>query len=184
MKPGATKGGGRTAWLGAALLVTLLAAQWVSGEDVGTDNQQEQAEENSPPAPRGRMAQDQPWEAQSEEAGRLDVERFNRLESRKFSAQAGDIFSRKSWVPPPPPNAKPPPPSAPPLPFKYIGKVTEGDETQIFLSLAERNYIVKPGENIDSQYRVDEVNDHAVILTYLPLNAKQTLVIAGLGEAR
>jgi hypothetical protein len=183
MKTGAMKGGGRTAWLGAALLVTLLAAQWVSGEDVSEDRGQNVHEEKSRPNPGARTIQNQPREEQPE-AGRLDIERFKRLESRKFNAQAGDIFSRKSWVPPPSPDAKPPPPSAPPLPFKYIGKVTEGDETQVFLSLAERNYIVKPGENIDGQYRVDEVSDHAVTLTYLPLNAKQTLIIAGLGEVR
>lgn len=54
----------------------------------------------------------------------------------------------------------------------------------MFLALAERNYIVKPGENIDSQYRMDEVNDHAITLTYLPLNAKQMLAIAGPGDIR
>ena len=80
--------------------------------------------------------------------------------------------------------ANPPPPAPPPLQFKYLGRVTEGDETRVFLVLAERNYIVKPGENIDSQYRVDAVSDHAITLTYLPLNAKQMLAIAGPGDVR
>ena len=110
---------------------------------------------------------------------------LERLERRKFSAQAGDIFRRQSWAPPPPPPPRtPPPPAPPPLQFKYLGRVTEGDETRVFLALAERNYVVKPGENIDSQYRVDAVNDHAITLTYLPLNAKQMLAIAGPGDVR
>ena len=70
---------------------------------------------------------------------------------------------------------------APPLLFKYLGKVTEGDETQVFLALAERNYVVKAGENIDNQYRVDAVTDHTITFTYLPLGAKQLLSTAGGG---
>jgi hypothetical protein len=163
--------------------MTLFAAQWVSGEDVGADSAHNAPDERSHSNSAGRTRQNERQEEQPE-AGQLDIGRLKRLESRKFSAQAGDIFSRKSWSPPPSPDAKPPPPSAPPLPFKYLGKVMEGDEIRVFLSLADRNYIVKPGENVDSQYRMDEVNDHAITLTYLPLNAKQTLVIAGLGEVR
>jgi Tfp pilus assembly protein PilP len=65
--------------------------------------------------------------------------------------------------------------------FKYLGKVTEGDETRVFLAFAERNYVVKAGENIDNQYRVDAVTDHAITFTYLPLGAKQILSTAGGG---
>jgi len=43
--------------------------------------------------------------------------------------------------------------------------------------LSDRNYIVKQGEHIDNRYRVDEVNDHMITFTYLPLSAKQTLLI-------
>ena len=66
--------------------------------------------------------------------------------------------------------------------FKYLGRVTEGEETRIFLALAERNYIVRPGESINSQYRLDEVSEDAITLTYLPLKAKQVLAIAGTGS--
>ena len=162
----------RTLLLGGALLATFLAAQWLSGDDVGANPGQPAAEESAP--------------AKAAEAGIQENEtrylEVDRLERRKFSAQAGDIFSRKSWVPPPPPPAKSgplPPPPPPPLLFKYLGKVMEGDETRVFLSLSDRNYIVKQGENIDSRYRVDEVSDHMITFTYLPLGAKQTLLIAG-----
>lgn len=176
------RGRGRALWLGGALAATLLAAQWVSGED-GTDSGQ--TVEDRVPRKELRTAENETArEAAREAANEAEHLQLERLESRKFSAQAGDIFRRQSWAPPPPPPSKPPPPSPPPLQFKYLGRVIEGDETRVFLALAERNYIVKPGENIDSQYRMDEVNDHAITLTYLPLNAKQMLAIAGSGDVR
>lgn len=168
---------GRTLWLAGALLATLLATQWVSGEDGGTDSGQAMPEER---APKKERVLQKETRAEENEAGQLNLARLERLERRKFSAQAGDIFSRKSWVPPPPPM-KAPPPSAPPLLFKYLGKVTEGDETRIFLALAEQNYVVKAGENINDQYRIDEVTDHAITFTYLPLGAKQMLSTASGG---
>lgn len=182
MTGAAAPGGRRTLWLGAALLASLLAAQWVSGEDGATDL--EQPEEETSLRKQTRPAQK---EASNEKARETEVLGLERLERRKFSAQAGDIFRAQSWAPPPPPRSEaeknqPPPP--PPLQFKYLGKIIEGEETQIFLALAERNYVVKPGENINSQYRLDAVNDQAITVTYLPLNAKQILATAPLGEMR
>lgn len=162
----------RTLLLGGALLATILTVQWISGDDAGADPGQPATEERTP-------SREPETSAKGDETRYLELDR---LERRKFSAQAGDIFSRKSWVPPPPPPAKSgplPPPPPPPLLFKYLGKVMEGDETRVFLSLSDRNYIVKQGESIDSRYRVDEVNDQMITFTYLPLGAKQTLLIAG-----
>jgi hypothetical protein len=68
-----------------------------------------------------------------------------------------------------------PPPSAPPVPFAYIGRLSEEDRTTVFLSAGERNLVVKPGDVVDNNYRVEEVTDNAVSLTYLPLNVKQTI---------
>ena len=162
----------RKLWLAGALLATLLAAQWVSGEEgeAGPEALPESAEARNfrKEASAGRNAAEN-------EAGELDLER---LERRKFSAQAGDIFGQRSWVPPPRPEP-PRPPSPPPMQFRYLGKVVEGDETRVFLALGERNYIVRPGESINSQYRLDEVGDHNITFTYLPLNARQMLATAG-----
>ncbi|MDQ3187219.1 MAG: secretion system X translation initiation factor [Pseudomonadota bacterium] len=163
------RGQGRTLWLGGALLAALLATQWVSGEDGGADPI------SAIPEERGSKRE---IRADGGEPAQLQLER---LERRKFNAQAGDLFGPKSWIPPPLPTASQPPSPPPPLLFKYLGKLTEGDETRIFLALAERNYVVKAGENIDNQYRIDEVTDHAITFTYLPLGAKQTLSTGGGG---
>jgi hypothetical protein len=167
----------RKLWLAGALLATLLAAQWVSGEEGEADPEAlpEPAEARNfrKEVPAGRNGTEN--EAGGNEAGELDLER---LERRKFSARAGDIFGQRSWVPPPRPEP-PRPPSPPPMQFRYLGKVVEGDETRVFLALGERNYIVRPGESINSQYRLDEVSDHNITFTYLPLNARQMLATAG-----
>jgi Tfp pilus assembly protein PilP len=175
-----TTGRGRVVWLGGALLATLLATQWVSGGDGGVDTVSAGPDQKAKREMQGEIKGEMKGEMKEMRAAEDDTAQLEleRLERRKFSAQAGDLFSRQSWIPPPPP-AKSQPPSPPPLMFKYLGKVTEGDETQVFLALAERNYVVKVGEKIDNQYRVDEVTDHAITLTYIPLNAKQVLSTGG-----
>jgi|GEM_PF-5857405 len=101
MKAAAAPGGRRTLWLGAALLASLLAAQWVSGEE-GAADLEAVAEETSLRKP-GRVENDTPKEKEREkERGGNELLRLDRLESRKFSAQAGDLFRSQSWAPPPP----------------------------------------------------------------------------------
>lgn len=180
-------GQGRTLWLGGALLATLLAAQWVSGEDGGTDSESPSRQAVQPVQPIEEKTSGKEAPREEVRRGGNEVQHqdgdldLNRLERRKFSSEAANIFTAQSWVPPPPPM-KPQPPSPPPMQFKYLGKVIEGDEMRVFLALGERNYIVKPGESINNQYRLDEVNDHSVTFTYLPLNAKQMLATAGAGS--
>ena len=87
MKQLPAQGRKRVLWLGGALLATLLAAQWVSGEDGSAD--MDQAVEESRPEKRTRAKENEPpMEAES-----LQLER---LDGRKFSAQAGDIFRSRS----------------------------------------------------------------------------------------
>jgi len=37
--------------------------------------------------------------------------------------------------------------------------------------------VTRIGQNIDDLYRLDTINDEVIILTYLPLDAKQELAI-------
>lgn len=86
-----------------------------------------------------------------------------------------DPFRAQSWyvAPPPPP---PPRPVAPPLPFRYLGSLEEGGERRLFLVHQERQWIVKEGDVVASQYRVDEIAPGRVVFTYLPLQTQQTLL--------
>lgn len=168
--------------LGAALVATLVAVVWVEEND----GDMEEAVQPILPA---RQASNSAREKKSD-IGHLPIEQLGK---RKFNGEADDIFAATSWEPKrslpisnpqlalaPRQNAEsapPPAPVAPPLQFKYVGKVTEGNITSAFLSMAESNYIAKVGERVDANYRVDRINDNAIEFTYLPLGIKQTLLI-------
>jgi len=95
---------------------------------------------------------------------------------------ADSIFGGQSWNPPPPPppppsNAPPPPPMAPPLPFAYIGKAAADGAWEVYLSRADKVYVVRLKTVIDNTYRVDAITPPMMTLTYLPLNQVQQLNI-------
>jgi hypothetical protein len=59
----------------------------------------------------------------------------------------------------------------------YMGRLAEDQSTTVFLIAGDRNLVVKPGDVIDNTYKVEQVTDSAVVLTYLPMNQRQTLAI-------
>jgi hypothetical protein len=98
---------------------------------------------------------------------------------------AHGIFTSHSWTPPPPPPppppkpVPPPPPMAPPLPFTYLGKKVEDGIWEVYLARGERTYIVRAQTMIDGTYRAESIQPPTLVLTYLPLDQKQTLTIGG-----
>ena len=97
---------------------------------------------------------------------------------RKFKAPKADPFAlyvpkprALPLVPPPPPPA----PTAPALPFAFLGRMVESDNTTLFLSKDDKSYSVKINTVLDNNYRVDQINNDQVVFTYLPLNIQQTL---------
>jgi hypothetical protein len=128
--------------------------------------------------------------ATTQRAPALDLQKLQRAPALDPD---GDPFGPRSFRPAPPkikaPSAAeaaalaaaqppPPPPMAPPLPFVYMGRLSEEKNTTVFLVMGERNLVVKPGDVIDNTYKIEEVGDAAVVLTYLPMNQRQTLPIA------
>jgi hypothetical protein len=71
--------------------------------------------------------------------------------------------------------AQPSAPSAPPLPFRYIGKLVQDGRAEIWLMRGERHFSVAPGDSLGRDYRVEQVTDTEVLITYLPLNVQQSL---------
>jgi hypothetical protein len=67
-------------------------------------------------------------------------------------------------------------PTAPPLPFKYFGRLTENGKSEIFVMRDQDLLTVVPGLNL-GDYRVDQVGENQISFTYLPLKTKQTLDI-------
>ncbi|PHV27045.1 hypothetical protein CSQ93_16535 [Janthinobacterium sp. BJB426] len=94
---------------------------------------------------------------------------------------AGGVFQSQNWNPPPPKMAvtaaPPPPPMAPPLPFVYLGKAAADGAWEVFLSRADKTYIVRAHTVIDGAYKVVTIAPPVMTLTYLPLNQVQQLNI-------
>jgi hypothetical protein len=103
------------------------------------------------------------------------------------SASLKALFAAAAFVPPPPRPAKaapvvlppPPPPTAPPLPFTFVGKRFDSGRWEVFVNRGEQTLIVRAGQTIDANYRVDSIQPPRMVLTYLPLDEKQTLNIGG-----
>ncbi|MGK5079774.1 hypothetical protein [Janthinobacterium sp. HLX7-2] len=95
---------------------------------------------------------------------------------------ADGVFQSQNWTPPPPKvvavAAPPPlPPLAPPLPFVYLGKAAADGAWEVFLSRADKTYIVRANTVIDGAYRVVAIAPPVMTLNYLPLNQVQQLNI-------
>lgn len=100
----------------------------------------------------------------------------------RTAAEVGhDLFAAHSFLPPPPKvsvQAGPPPaPVAPPLPFRYQGRMTEGNATVVFLAQGERMLVARQGDLLNNQYRVESVSANAVTFMFEPLKQRQTLSI-------
>ena len=187
----------RKSILGIALLLTIAAAIWVEQED------QESIDETQPalPVKNASKSSAQRKEINSPPISPIGQRKFNAEADDIFAAMSwepkrtpigGDrslfgaasdeegsedpftamIKQRAKSKPEPAPA-----PVAPPLQFKYLGKIIEGKVTRVFLSLADKNHVVGVGERIDSQYRVDRISDDTIEFTYMPLRIKQTLAI-------
>lgn len=111
-------------------------------------------------------------------SGRSDEVPTIALSRKPPAEEMSDVFRSTSWyVPPPPPE--PAPPAPPPLPFTYIGMMQEGMGKVVFLAKQDNSYAIRKGDVLDGTYRVEEIKESEVVLTYLPLNMKQSMSIGG-----
>lgn len=70
-------------------------------------------------------------------------------------------------------------PVAPPLPFTYLGKMTEEGQITVYVAKPGRNYALRGGEIIDGMYKVQSIDTQKIIFNYIPLNSEQILVTRG-----
>lgn len=71
----------------------------------------------------------------------------------------------------------PPPPTAPPVPFKYIGKILGDEEYQVFVAFNEKYLVVKEGDIIQQTYKVEKISPPTMTITYIPMNILQNMQI-------
>ena len=87
---------------------------------------------------------------------------------------AYDPFAPASFEPPPR-KVEPPKPSAPPLRFKYLGRVEEAGQKTVFLDDAGKMLIAREGEALAGPYRVKSIGERSMQIEYTPLQTLQTL---------
>ena len=116
---------------------------------------------------------------------RLDA-RQQALAAKEPSARApqpkAGLFDSVSWRPPAPPAAppRPPPkPSAPPFAYTYVGGLLDNNVRTAFFEKSERVIALKAGDTVDGVYRVDQMTDKQMQLTYLPLDQRLTVPLGG-----
>lgn len=98
---------------------------------------------------------------------------------------ASDLFAPNSWTPPPPPTPKPlpapppPPPTAPPIPYNFVGLLQDRAKPTVFLAKGDNLLVVAAGDTFDGTYRIESIGANEIVLTYLPLNQRQSILIPG-----
>jgi hypothetical protein len=99
-----------------------------------------------------------------------------KLEERVDEGAKVDAFAPRNFSPviPAQANAAPAKREAPPLPFRYLGKMVEDGKLSVFLANGDETVTVHAGQRI-GDYRVDKITEAEVRFTYLPLKTKQSL---------
>ncbi len=172
--------------LGGALLLTVAATAAVNSkddEDIGVVRRDAaKSKELAAPQTISRESSQEKEHLAVSEAPTDSL--VNKLRRSEMPETVKNMFPSKSWyVPPPPPKvidapAPPPVPTAPPLEYRFIGKMLEeGNHSAVFLENKSRIFVVREGDTIESKYRVDSIDPPLLTLTYLPLDIKQTMQI-------
>lgn len=96
---------------------------------------------------------------------------------RPMTAAAPSAWA--SQQPPPPPS---PPkgerlsePVAPRFPHSWVGRVNDDAVQRAVLSGPVSTWVVRQGDVIEGQWRIDRIQDRTMTLTYLPLAQSQTV---------
>jgi len=119
-----------------------------------------------------------------EQVPELKLDQLAQREEHKVGGNPADARSwaeaeaaRRSAEAAPPTSPQAPPP----LPFVYIGRMVDGKRGAVFLtnSSGDRTWVVRVGDLIEDVYRVEDIRDTAMTLTYLPLYVRQELALPG-----
>ena len=103
-------------------------------------------------------------------------------EKRSLGKARGELFGAPPAPPPPKPvvAAAPAPvvAVAPPLPYRFAGRVRKGTEEEFLVSKGELIIPVKPGDVLDGTYRVVAAKADGIELVYLPLNTSERVAVS------
>jgi hypothetical protein len=69
-------------------------------------------------------------------------------------------------------------PPAPPLPFRYVGRLVQNGRAEVLLLRGGMLHSIAEGDEIDGEYRVERITGAAIQFTYLPARVMQSLDLA------
>lgn len=101
-----------------------------------------------------------------------------------------DPFAPRRWeapqapVPAPVLQAAPPtvaevvvaPPGPPPLPFRFVGQMSDSAQQVVYLSVGEQALLARAGEVLEGTYKVLAITPLQIEFEHLPTGQKQALV--------
>jgi hypothetical protein len=169
--------------LGAALLVAVGATLWPGAPQTQVTAVVAPAVSQGAAVPREHTFVAEP------ESLRLETLR----ERQPRRNDVADLFSPDSWQPPPPPPgraepapapppqmAEPPPaPRAPDFPYTLAGSVIDAEGPMVVFSKQNQDFVLRMGEVLEQNYRVEKIEPESVTLTYLPLGLAQRVALPG-----
>jgi len=163
------------AWLAAALLATLWVASQDQDQDLAAAPRDRKADRPaaSPAMPPART--DDAWAARSIGLGVLGWQ--ERASAPVMPAVAGQAGWQSQQAPAPPPVevAPPPPPAAPPFQHAWVGRLIDDSGVRAVVAGPRTTWVLSPGDVIEGQWRVDQIKDKQMHLTYLPLQLGQVV---------
>jgi hypothetical protein len=181
----------RPAWLRPAILAAAGAATFAAAFHFSSDEGVVQSVARTEDASSGKMSAGrepaQAAPATSAAPAALALPTRSKIEQ----SATKDPFAARGWLPPPPPPAPAPvvtveaaaalpPPTAPPMPFRFVGLLEErSSKPAAFIAKGDALYVVHVGDVVESTYRVESFNSAQVVVTYLPLQQRQTIEATG-----
>ena len=67
------------------------------------------------------------------------------------------------------------PPAAPPLPFRFIGRVYQDGGTQAYVARGAKIIAVRKGDVVDNDYRVEKLGATELVFTHIPSGSRQVM---------
>lgn len=174
--------------LGVALAATLWVASHESGDTVeAVKSSGASASSSRAPAPAKAKAEKVMGANEQHEAVRQKLTLAEDITAWKQRAPMGlkTDAELKGWgaslppPPPPPPPVKqavvqaPPPPQAPRFPHAWVGRFND----MAVISGTQRTWVLAEGQVIDGKWRVDQIQERQMQLTYLPFKQAQTVAM-------
>lgn len=97
-------------------------------------------------------------------------------ERAKASEPVRDLF-QIPLPPAPPKSTRRPAPVAPPLPYGYLGGISDGSGAQVFLSDGTNTLVAKPGSRLAGGWLLEAIEPGHLVFNYETLQQRQSLPI-------